>query len=263
MSQERPKISAFVITKNEEKNIADCLASLSWVDEIVVVDDFSTDATPEICERFQVRFVQHPFTGFKDQKSFAVSLTTYDWVLELDADERVSREMKHAIETLPKQSFAEFSSFEFKRLTCFWGAWIRHGSFYPDYKGRLYDKRQGVWSQGTIHERFIVHGRTKKLCGDIIHVQDRDFSTFLLVIGRYADMSAKDYFRQGRKATLAHVTIRPVYTFIYRYFIRLGILDGMQGFALASIGAIGTFLKYMKLYELQNDMARLPVDEKQ
>lgn len=252
MQSQRPFISAFVITKNESSKLGDCLKSLDWADEIVVVDDFSTDATPDICRNYRISLCQHMFTSFKDQKSYAMSLATNDWVLELDADERVSQEMKNAIQTLSPEDFERYACFEFKRKTRFWGKWIKHSSFYPDYKARLYCRTRGAWNDANVHERFIPNGLTKKLDGDILHEQDLDLHTYLLRIARYANMSAADYFANGRRAKWHHVSVRPVTTFFQRYLIRLGFLDGVQGFVISVMGAISTFLKYMRLYEIQN-----------
>ena len=255
MSAEKPRISAFVITKNEAAKIGDCLASLSFVDEIVVVDDFSTDATPEICRSHGVSFHQHKFTGFKDQKSHAMSLTSHDWVLELDADERVSEEMKQAILAVDPDDCGRYACFAFKRKTRFWGKWIRRASFYPDYKPRFYCKSRGAWSSGNIHERFIVDGPTGKLAGDILHEQDLDLYTYFLRTARYADLSAADYFARGRRTRWHHVSVRPAFTFLHRYLIRLGVLEGVHGFVISVMGALGTFMKYMKLYEIQKRAA--------
>jgi len=251
MSQ-RPRISAYVITKNEAGKIGDCLISLDWVDEVVVVDDFSTDSTPDICSQFGVSFHQKKFNSFRDQKSHAMALTSNDWVLELDADERVSDEMKCAIQALNAGDYERYDCFEFRRKTRFWGKWIKHSSFYPDYKARLYCRTRGAWNDVNVHERFIPNGLTKKLDGDILHEQDLDLHTYLLRIARYANMSAADYFTRGKRAKWHHVSVRPVATFFQRYLIRLGFLDGVQGFVISVMGAISTFLKYMRLYEIQN-----------
>lgn len=248
-----PCISAFVITKNEAAKIGDCLISLNWVDEVVVVDDFSTDRTLEICSGFGVSYSQNRFSSFKDQKSHAMSLAAHDWVLEVDADERVSEEMRTAIQALTPDDFEQYACFEFKRKTRFWGKWIKHSSFYPDYKARLYCRTRGAWNDANVHERFVPNGRTKKLDGDILHEQDLDLHTYLLRVERYAQMSAADYFARGRRAKWHHVSIRPAFTFFQRYVIRLGFLDGAQGFVISVMGGIGTFLKYMRLYEIQND----------
>jgi glycosyltransferase involved in cell wall biosynthesis len=247
-----PRISAYVITKNEAGKIGDCLISLDWVDEVVVVDDFSTDSTPEICSKFGVSFHQKKFSSFRDQKSHAMSLASNDWVLELDADERVSDEMKCAIQALHAGDYEKYDCFEFRRKTRFWGKWIKHSSFYPDYKARLYCRTRGAWNDVNVHERFIPNGPAKKLDGDILHEQDLDLHTYLLRIARYANMSAADYFTRGKRAKWHHVSVRPVATFFQRYLIRLGFLDGIQGFVISVMGAISTFLKYMRLYEIQN-----------
>ena len=249
----RPKISAFVITKNNEDVIGDCLASLAWADEIVVVDDLSTDATQEICLRHGARVFQHAFKGFRDQKRHAMSLAENDWVLELDSDERVSEEMRREILALGEDEFTRCAGFEFPRLSRFWGKWIRHASFYPDRKLRLYDRRRGSWSEGNIHERFIPEGAVLRLPGDILHVQDLDLHAYIHRTARYARLSAEEYRSRGRKARWHHFTVRPVYTFLYRYFVRLGFLDGVEGFVISAVGAFGTFLKYMTLYELDRD----------
>jgi len=253
---ERPKISAFVISRNEALKIADCIESLRWADEIVVVDDFSTDGTPEICRAYELKFVQHRFTGFTDQKSYAMSLASNDWVLELDADERVSDEMRESILALGTEDFCRYSCFEFSRKTRFWGKWIRHASLYPDYKARLYKKLDGEWSAGNIHERFITRGRTKKIAADIIHCQDLDLHAYILRTVCYANLSALEMHGRGKRARILHFTFRPLYTFLYRYIFRLGFLDGVHGFVISAVGALGTFVKYLKLYELQK--SRLP-----
>lgn len=248
------KITAFIITKNESTKILDCLISLNWVDEIVVVDDFSTDNTPDICKEFGVAFHQHIFSSFRDQKALAMSLASYDWVLELDADERVSDEMKNAILALTADDYKRYDCYNFKRKTRFWGKWIQHSSFYPDYKARLYCRTRGAWNDSSVHERFIPNGLTKKLDGDILHEQDLDLLTYLQRIARYANMSASDYYNNGRRAKWHHISIRPAITFLQRYFIRLGFLDGVQGFVISVMGALGTFIKYMRLYEIQNKL---------
>src|SRR5512139_513946 len=251
----RPKISAFVVTKDNEGILGECLSSLSWADEIVVVDDFSSDGTAAVCGRHRVRFFQHPFGGFRDQKSRAMSLATHDWVLEIDSDERVSDAMRESILGLREEDFSRHAGFEFPRLTRFWGKWIRHASLYPDRKLRLYDRRRGAWSEANIHERFIPAGDVGKLAGDILHVQDLDLPDYVRRTARYAELSAAEYLRQGRTARWHHFTVRPLYTFLYRYFVRLGFLDGVAGFAVSAMGAVGTFLKYMRLYELRRGTA--------
>ena len=254
MSVEIPPISAFIITKNNGDKIGDCLTSLEWADEVIVVDDFSDDDTPAICRGFaNVKFVQNRFAGFQEQKVFAMSLTANDWVLKMDADERVSTPMRDGILALTGEDFSRYSSFEFKRLTCFWGKWIRHGSFYPDYNPRLFNKHKGAWIGVNPHDKFYTTGLTKKMPGDIYHFQNWDLSHYVTRTVYYSTVSAGEYRKGGRKAKLSDFTIRPLYTFFYRYLIRLGFLEGVHGFVISVVGAIGTFVKYMKIYELQHD----------
>jgi glycosyltransferase involved in cell wall biosynthesis len=244
-----PQISAYVITKNESAKIAGCLASLDWLDDRVVVDDFSSDRTAEIAAECGARVISNPFNGFRDQKRFAMEQTRHDWVLELDADERVSPEMRAAIQTLSDDDFKGCNGFAFCRLTRFWGKWIRHGSLYPDYKVRLYHRRHGVWSSGDVHERFIPQGAVRRIPVDIVHEQDLDLRLYVARTARYAEMSAADYARAGKQWSWFDF-LRPVHTFVYRFFIRCGFLDGVHGFLIAVVGAMGTFLKYAHLLEL-------------
>jgi len=250
-----PAISAFIIAKNEAAKIGECLESLAFLDEIVVVDDFSSDATVEVCRSHGVEPHQHTFTGFKDQKRYAMNLAQNDWVLEMDADERVSPEMREAILALTPADFERYDCFEFKRKTRFWGKWIRHAALYPDYKGRLYCRSRGEWSGGNIHERFIVRGLSRRLPVEILHPQDLDLTTYFQRTLRYADLSAAEYYARGKRARWHHVSVRPVATFFTRYLIRLGILDGVHGFVVSAMGALGTFMKYLKLYEIQKKSA--------
>jgi glycosyltransferase involved in cell wall biosynthesis len=254
VSAEKPLISAFVITKNNGDKIAGCLESLNWADEVIVVDDFSSDETPEICRRFpNVKFHQHTFEGFQEQKIHAVSLTANDWVLKIDADEQITPTMRDGICALTADDTRAYACFEFKRLTCFWGKWIRHGSFYPDYNPRLFNKHEGAWGGINPHDKFMTRGRTKKLAGDILHFQNWDLYTYACRTALYSNISAIEYHKGGRKARWHQVTLRPLYTFLYRYFFRLGMLDGWHGFVISVMGAYGTFMKYMKIYELEHN----------
>ena len=257
MMQHAPSISAIIITKNNADKIGDCLASLSWADEVVVVDDFSSDGTPEICRSFpNVTFVQNRFQGFQEQKIHAMNLARHDWVLKIDADERVSATMRESIQSLAPADFAACSCFEFRRLTSFWDRWIRHASFYPDYNPRLFDRRQGAWGGINPHDKFMTTGRTGRLAGDILHFQNWSLDTYASRTVLYATISAGEYFRRGVRARWYHVTFRPLYTFLYRFFIRLGFLEGVRGFVIAIMGGYGTFVKYMKIYELQKGLGR-------
>lgn len=249
---EKHKLSAFVITKNNAWKIGGLLESLKWADEVVVVDDFSEDETPQICRSFEnVRFFQNRFQGFQEQKVHAMNLTRNDWVLKMDADEEVSPQMRDGILALIDEDYQTYSCFEFKRLTCFWGKWIRHASFYPDYNPRMFDKHQGAWGGINPHDKFMTRGRTKKVPGDILHFQNWDLFTYASRTILYSKISAEEYFERGRRAKWHNYTVRPLWTVFYRYFIRLGFLEGVRGFVIALMGGLGTFVKYAKLLELE------------
>lgn len=242
-------LSAFVITKNERNKISECLDSLSFASEIVIVDDFSQDGTAEQAATCGARVVSNHFSGFRDQKCFAMEQAANDWVLELDADERVSAEMRSALLALTAADFERYDGFAFRRLTRFWGKWIRHSSLYPDYKVRLYHRRRGEWYGGRVHERFVPVGAVRKLQVDILHEQDLSMKIYMGRIDRYAELSAMDYAATGRRWSLFDF-LRPFHTFFYRLIIRCGYLDGIHGVIIAYFGAMGTFLKYAYLLEI-------------
>ena len=235
-----------------------CTKSLSWANEVVVVDDFSTDGTPDVCRKFpNVNVCQNVFKGFQEQKIYAMNLAKNDWVLKIDADERVSFDMRKSIEGLTTTDFELYSCFEFRRLTCFWDKWIRYASFYPDYNPRLFHRRKGEWGGINPHDKFMPTGRTKRLKGDILHFQNWNLETYASRTVLYSQISANEYFKRGRKVSWHHVTLRPLYTFFYRFVIRLGFIAGWRGFVISVMGAMGTFIKYMKLYELHKGHGRL------
>jgi glycosyltransferase involved in cell wall biosynthesis len=256
MKNNQVPISAIIITKNNEVKLPDCLASLVWVNEVVVVDDFSSDRTPEICQEYGVRLVQHPFAGFQEQKRHATAIAAHDWILQLDADERVSAEMQAAIQALPPEDFIKFDCFEFRRSNWFWGGWVRYGSLYPDFKPRLFNRQKGAWGGVNPHDKFITSGVTQKIMADILHFQDWDLITYANRTIMYSDISAKEYFKGGKRTAWHHLTVRPVYTFFYRYFVRLAILDGWRGLVVSVMGALGTFVKYSRLYELSRHKSK-------
>ena len=251
MTSSPPKlpISAFVITRNERHNIDDCIASLAFVAEIVVVDDYSDDGTAERCAELGCRVISNRFTSFSAQKRFAMEATRHEWVLELDADERISPALQAAIAALTAADFARYDGFAFRRLTRFWGKWIRHSSLYPDYKTRLYHKERGAWTTARVHEHFKPQGAVHRIPHDILHCQDLDLRTYAQRTMRYAELSAADLHDRGRRARWFDF-LRPIHMIFLRYVIRLGFLDGVHGVAIAAMGGFGTFYKYFRLYEL-------------
>ncbi len=243
-------ISATLITCNEEANIEEALQSLDWVDEIVVVDSGSRDATLEICRRYTDKVLHRAWTGFVDQKSHAVALASHDWVLSLDADERVGPELKREIEQMRRDGF-QHAGYRMPRVAFFMGRWIRHGDWYPDLQLRLFDRRRGGWQGGRVHESVKVEGTAGLLRGEIQHYTYRSLSDYLKRLETYTTLAAQDYQQRGQAGSLAKVFGNPLAAFVKGYLLKRGFLDGAPGLMVAVMGAISVYFKYAKLYELQ------------
>jgi glycosyltransferase involved in cell wall biosynthesis len=247
------KISVVVITFNEEKNIGRCLDSVEGVaDEIVVVDSYSTDQTRNICRSKGVHFVQHAFEGHIEQKNYAVSRAAYDHVLSLDADEALTEKLRQSILAV-KQNW-RYDGCSFNRLTRYGGKWIRHSGWYPDTKLRLWDRNKGRWGGVNPHDRVVMDetSRITHIAGDLHHYSYHTIGEHIDRINSFSDISARKAYDKGRKANLIiDIVLNPLFTFFKKYFLKLGILDGYQGFMIAIHTAYGKFLKYIKLRELQ------------
>jgi glycosyltransferase involved in cell wall biosynthesis len=244
-------ISATVITYNEEHNIADALQSLAWADEIVVVDSGSTDGTLAICRRYTDRVLHREWTGYVDQKNFAVENARNRWIFSLDADERVSPELRGEVLDLAARGFAK-PGYKIPRVAFFMGRWIRHGDWYPDTQLRLFDRTEGKWEGGQVHESVKMPGRPGFLTGDIHHFTYRNLSDYLKRLEIYSNLAAIDYQQKGRRATPLTLLFNPVAAFAKALLLKRGFLDGTPGFAVAAMGAVSVFFKYAKLYELQH-----------
>ena len=246
------KISAVIITFNEEKNIARCLASVRDVaDEIVVVDSYSTDKTKEICHRINVKFLQHPFEGHIEQKNYAVCCATYRHILSLDADEVLSEKLKQSILAV-KQGW-RFDGYSFNRLTNYCGKWIRHSGWYPDTKLRLWDRKKGRWGGVNPHDRVMMDEQSRlcHIAGDLLHYSYHTIKDHIDQINSFSEIAARAAYAKGGKAHfLLDIVLNPLLTFFKKYFLKLGILDGYPGFMIAIHTAYGKFLKYVKLREL-------------
>ena len=243
-------ISATLIACNEEHNITDALQSLSWANEIVVVDSGSSDATLEICRRYTDRVFHRDWTGYVDQKNFAVENARYNWIFSLDADERVSPELRAEILELAGRGFPK-PGYKIPRVAFFMGRWIRHGDWYPDFQLRLFDRGHGRWEGGRVHESVKIRETPGFLKGDIYHFTYRSLSDYLRRLEIYSNLAAFDYQQKGRRATPVTLLFSPVAAFIKAFLLKRGFLDGTPGFAVAVMGAVSVFFKYAKLYELQ------------
>jgi len=246
-----PKISACIICFNEKDNIRACLESLKWVDEIVVVDSYSTDGTVEICREYTGKVFQNKWPGFVNQKNYALSLAANDWVISLDADEAVSPELKAEIETLwQTDAPKEYSGFYIPRKTIYLGKWIKHGGWYPDRKLRLFKKSAGKWGGIDPHDRVeLSEGQTKKLESPIIHTNYRNISDQLRTVDSFSTTAAQALLERGKRFSLLALIFGPPVKFIETYLFKLGFLDGLPGFIIAANSAFYIFNKHAKMWE--------------
>jgi glycosyltransferase involved in cell wall biosynthesis len=246
------KISAVIITLNEEDRLPDALASLQGVaDEVVVVDSFSSDRTVEIARSAQAVVRQNRFEDYGQQKNFAISQAGCEWILNLDADERVSPELKQAIAGL-KEGAAPVgaAAFAIKRKSFYLGRWIRHSGWYPDRKIRLFRKSAATW-QGKIHEKLVVTGPVARLDGDILHFTYRDIGDHVRRLERYSAFQAEEIVAGGRKCLFLRLLLLPPVTFLRHFAWRLGFLDGFPGLVIATVQSWGTAMKYMRAIALK------------
>jgi len=247
-----PQISAVIITFNVEAFIERCLESLSGVaDEIIVVDSYSTDSTQEICSRHNVRFIAHTFNGYRDQKNYALSLTTYYHVLSLDADEALSEELKKSILAI-KENW-KYDGYKFNRLNNYCGQWIRHSKWYPDKQLRLFDSKKCKWGGFNIHEKVLMEkgSRVHKVKGNLLHWAYSSSEEHIEKIQKYSTIAANEYYKAGRKAGPFTAVLHYSWSFFSSFILLLGFLDGYKGYLVCSITAYSSYLKYVKLRKLQ------------
>jgi glycosyltransferase involved in cell wall biosynthesis len=242
------KISAVIITMNEEQLIEQCLQSLDDVaDEVIVVDSFSTDSTEQVCKKFNVKFVQHEFKGFMDQKNYAVSLASHPYILSLDADETLSSELQKSL--LEVKNNIKFEGYKVNRLSNYCGKWIRHSAWYPDPQLRLFRADRGSWGLINVHETFIMNhdSRISKLKGDLLHWPCTSGQDLEDKIEMYSDIAAREFFSRGERAGFITPYFHGFWRFFQTYFFRLGFLDGKNGYVICRTGAYSSFLKYKVL----------------
>ncbi|MBC6990898.1 glycosyltransferase family 2 protein [Hymenobacter sp. BT491] len=242
-------LSVVIITYNEERNIGRCLDALGDVaDEVVVVDSYSSDQTVAICHSYNVRVVQHAFEGYVQQKNFATAQAQHDYVLQLDADEVLTEELRRSIREV-KQNW-QAAGYSLARLTNYCGTWVRHGGWYPDRKLRLYDRRLGRWEGLLLHEKYQLFDNqlVTNLHGDLLHYSYDSVEQHVNQLNRFTSISAEEWALRGkRRVTVFHLLLKPLWKFGHGYILRLGFLDGFAGFCIASISAWGVFLKFAKL----------------
>jgi len=257
------KLSATIITLNEEDKIRQCIESLQEVaDEIVVVDSMSTDATKSICEEFGVMFIEQKWLGYSEQKNLANKLASHDWILSIDADEVLSDELKKSIleiKNIDTDTDTDTDTdidivFSFNRLNNYCGKWIHHGGFYPDRKIRIWNRNIGKW-EGIVHEviKFSTKVKEIRLKGDLLHYSYSKPEDFEKQLFKFAEMRAQHYLETGKKNAGLLSIISPIYYFFQHYILRLGFLDGKEGLTICRVGAKATRHKYKTLIKLKTE----------
>jgi glycosyltransferase involved in cell wall biosynthesis len=245
----RAPLSAVLITRNASATLEACLDSLAFVDEIVIVDSGSSDGTLELAGQKGARVVQKEWLGFGMQKQFAVDQASHDWVLCLDADERVSPELAQAIQAALAAPVSPV--YRMPRRNRFLGRWLSHGEGYPDWSPRLFNRLNARWSDDLVHEKVLFAVTPGTLAGDLMHDSADDLTAYLERQNRYTTLAARQAFEQGRGAGIFHLLLSPVVRFIKFYLMRLGFLDGLPGLLHISIGCMNSYVKYAKLIELR------------
>jgi glycosyltransferase involved in cell wall biosynthesis len=244
------RISASIIVRNEEANIAAVCETVAWADEIVIVDSDSTDRTVEIARQYTEKVFQHAFRGYKDKHEFADAQTTGDWIFWIDADERVTPELRAAIENLRKRDPATLpDGFRIARSTQYLGRWIRHSGWYPDYQMRLYRKSASYWEGVAPHEIARVKGRIETLPGEFLHYTKRNLSEHHRVLDEYTQLAAEFHIKNEKQVGGIALFIVPIAAFVRTYLFKQGLRDGIPGLIIAMFTAYSVFLKFAKVWE--------------
>jgi glycosyltransferase involved in cell wall biosynthesis len=245
----RAPLSVVLIAQNAAHQLDACLASASFADEIVLVDSGSTDATRQVAQKHGARVVAKDWLGFGRQKQFAVEQARHDWVLCLDADERVSPELRASVERALAAPVAPV--YRMARCNRFLGRWLRHGEGYPDWSPRLFDRHNARWSDDPVHEKVLYAVTPGTLEGDLLHDSAEDLAHYLDKQNRYTTLAAEQLYERGRSAGAFELLASPVVRFFKFYVLRLGFLDGIAGLVHIGIGCMNSYMKYAKLIEMR------------
>ena len=256
-TKQRLPISAFIVSYNEEDNIAECLEGLTFCDEVIIIDSFSSDNTPKIAESFGAKVFQRAWPGYKEQKAFGLSVSSNEWVLNLDADERVTPELREEIlrvlglawKAEQEGEEPEANGYELSRVVYYMGRWWRKGGWYPEYRVRLLRKSKTVWGGTNPHEKPIVSGTIKRLGGELSHYTYDDLSDHLQRLRSHALAAAKEEVLKGTKPSLSLLIFNPLLRFFKFYFLKSGYKEGVAGFIVAVLEGYYTFIKYALVWE--------------
>lgn len=244
------EISAVIITLNEEKRLEPALKSLEGIaGEIVIVDSLSADDTLKVAKRYASKVFERRWAGFAAQKNYANSLASHPWILSLDADERLSPELRAELLEL-KKTEPDCVAFSMPRRVHYLGRWIRHSGWYPDRKVRLFRKGRARWEGDFVHEDLVVEGRVGKLHGDIHHFTYASIADHVARINRFSELGAQKLYARGKKGRIGHLLVLPAARFLRSYVLKLGVLDGFAGLVISVLNGYAVFLRYAKLREI-------------
>jgi len=243
------KISAVIICYNEEKNIEDCIKSILWADEIILVDGFSEDKTIETASKYNVKIFTNKWEGYAKQRDFALSKCTHNWVFSIDADERCSVELEFEIKEIMNKNLSVYG-YKIPRQSFFLGKWVRHCGWYPAYQLRFFNKKHILISDKLVHESYITDGETGILNNDIIHFTVQSLKDYTSRINHYSTLQALE--KKDKKVTFFGIFLRPVVAFLHHYIFKGGFLDGITGLMVVQFHVITRMLTYMKIREIQN-----------
>jgi glycosyltransferase involved in cell wall biosynthesis len=247
-------LSAVIITRNAARQLESCLQSVAFADEILVVDSGSTDDTVKRAQEQGARVVHQDWLGYGPQKRFATNAAAHRWVLSLDADERVTDELRDAIRR--ELQAPRYAAYRMARCNRFMGRWLRHGEGYPDWSVRLFNREQANWSEDAIHEKVVTAGPVGRLTGDLLHESEQGIAEYLAKQNRYTTLQAEHLYARGKRAGLGKLLFSPLLRFIKFYVVRRGFLDGVPGLVHIASGCFNSFSKYAKLRELTRRDAR-------
>ncbi|MBI3897132.1 MAG: glycosyltransferase family 2 protein [Gammaproteobacteria bacterium] len=250
-------LSVVVITRNVERELPACLASVAFAEERLVIDSGSTDHTRAVAERLGARVLQQDWLGYGRQKQFGVTQARHRWVLCIDADERVTAELRTCIQAVLQAP--RFSAYAMPRCNRFMGRWLRHGEGYPDWSVRLFDRDRGAWSNDPVHEKVVTNESIGRLDGDLLHESENGLADYLAKQNRYTTLQAEMLYARGKRARLGKLVIGPMFRFVKFYVLRRGFLDGVPGLVHIAIGCWNSFTKYAKLRERYLTTPRSPV----
>ena len=249
-SCERPRVSTVTITLNEERNVGPCLESLAWADEIIIVDSYSSDKTVEVCQQYTSKIYQRPWPGFGAQKNFGIDQALSEWILIVDADERITDSLRDEIKDVLSTHSTDMVGYHIPRRNFWYGKWIRWAGMYPDYQLRLFKKSAGRYNDVAVHENLILNGRTGFIKNPMIHITERRLSDHMRKFMQYTTLAAHEKAKKRTKVSMLDLGFKHIMTFLKSYLLRQGFRDGIHGFIISVLAGMYTFVKYAKLWEM-------------